>query len=349
MTETLKSDNQKEAEAEVEGFRKELGPFVVAAETTRMAMVFTDAKEAENPIIFANDSFLKLSGYSREEVLGKSFGSLISADASPDVIKDVSAAFEGSDIDPEVNLRHEDGSDVWTSIFVNPVRDDAGAILQHFISFADLTKHRQEQAQSRMLIEELNHRVKNTLATVQSIVSQALRRAAPSEVIREFIESRLIALSRSHDLLTREKWEGVGLRSLINGALKPFEGVTGRTQHFVLTGKDIRLPAKTTLALGIALHELATNAVQYCAFSNEAGSIAVKWKIKASPGGERLFLCWTEKDGPPAKPPEHKGFGSQVIERGLAHELGANVHLDYRPEGLVCSVDFPIRRGTFDE
>jgi PAS domain S-box-containing protein len=344
-----KSEGQRDAEAEVEGFRKDLGPFVVAAETTRMAMVFTDAKEADEPIIFANDSFLKVTGYSRNEVLAKSFSSLLAAGATPESMSEVTAAFSGdSDIDPEIHYRRQDGSEFWASIFVSPVRDENGAVVQHFISFVDLTKHRQEQAQSRILIDELNHRVKNTLATVQSIVWQALRKAAPPEVIRESIESRLIALSRSHDLLTREKWEGVGLRELVNGALKPFEVVAGRTQHFVITGADIRLPAKTTLALGIALHELATNAVKYGAFANEKGSIAIEWKTERTPDGERLILRWNEKDGPPVAAPTHKGFGSQVIERGLAYELGGKVHVDYRPEGLVCTIDIPAPRGAAD-
>jgi PAS domain S-box-containing protein len=226
-----------------------------------------------NPVVFANDSFLSLTGYARDEVLAKSFNSLLASGVSEETMSEVAAAFEGgTDLDPEIHCRRRDGSEFWASMFVSPVRDDNGKVVQHFVSFVDLTKHRQEQAQSRMLIDELNHRVKNTLSTVQSIVWQALRKSAPPEVIRESIESRLIALSRSHDLLTREKWEGVGLRELVNGALKPFEVVAGRTQHFAITGDDVRLPAKATLALGIALHELATNAVKYGAFANEAAA-----------------------------------------------------------------------------
>jgi PAS domain S-box-containing protein len=347
---TKKSEEQKGAEADVEGFRKDLGPFVVAAETTRMAMVFTDANDADNPIIFANDSFLKLTGYAREEVLAKDFNSLMAGGATPEAMKDIAAAFEGSaDTDPEIHYRRKDGSEFWASVFVSPVCNESGAVVQHFISLVDLTKHRQEQAQSRMLIDELNHRVKNTLATVQSIVWQALRKTAPAEVVRESIESRLVALSRSHDLLTREKWEGVGLRELVNGALKPFEVVAGRTQHFKITGDDIRLPAKATLALGIALHELATNAVKYGAFANEAGCILIEWTTQTTSEGKRLILRWEEKDGPPVTAPSHKGFGSQVIERGLAHELGGKVKVDYRPEGLICIIDIPAPRGASDD
>jgi PAS domain S-box-containing protein len=337
-----KSEEQKDAEAEVESFRKDLGPFVVAAETTRMAMVFTDAKESGNPIIFANDSFLSLTGYDREEVLGQSLQFLMARGAGHEAMALVHAAFDGScDSDPEIHYHRKDGSEFWAATFINPVRDESGAVVQHFVSFVDLSKHKQEQAQSKMLIDELNHRVKNTLATVQSITWQALRNATDPEVIRESIESRLFALSRSHDLLTRENWEGVGLLDLVNGALKPFAVADGRGERFVITGENVRLPPKATLALGIAFHELATNALKFGAFSNDTGSVLIAWKIQPTPDGKRLILRWEEKDGGPVTPPTRKGFGSQVIERGLAHELDATVHLDYQAGGLVCTVDIP--------
>ena len=345
-----KSEEQKVAEAEVEGFRKDLGPFVVAAETTRMAMVFMDAKEPDNPIIFANDSFLSLTGYDREEVLGHSFNFLMAHGADPKALAQVEAAFEGnSDHGSEIRYRRKDGSKFWAALFISPVRDESGDIVQHFASFVDLTKHKQEQAQSRMLINELNHRVKNTLATVQSIVWQALRTASDPEVIRESIESRLFALSRSHDLLTRENWESAGLLDLVNAALEPFGVANGRAERFVITGENIRLPPKAALALGIAFHELATNAVKYGAFSNEAGSILIAWTIEPTPEGDRLILRWQEKDGPPVTPPSRKGFGSRVIERGLAHELEGTVHLDYRADGVVCTIDIPAPQGARDE
>ena len=192
-----------------------------------------------------------------------------------------------------------------------------------------------------MLIDELNHRVKNTLSTVQSIVWQALRTTSDPKVIREAIESRLFALSRSHDLLTRENWEGAGLLDLLNEALEPFGVADGRAERIVITGENIRLPAKTALALGIAFHELATNAVKYGAFSNETGSILIAWTIEPTPEGDRLLLHWQEKDGPPVTPPSQKGFGSRVIERGLAHELEGTVHLDYRADGVVCTINIP--------
>ena len=191
--------------------------------------------------------------------------------------------------------------------------------------------------------------MKNTLATVPSIVWQALRNTSDPEVIRESIESRLFALSRSHDLLTRENWEGAGLLDLIKAALEPFGVANGRSEHFVITGSNIRVSPKVALALGIAFHELATNAVKYGAFSNKGGSVLISWTTKPSPEGERLILRWQEKDGPPVMSPSRKGFGSRVIERGLPHELEGAVDLDYRTDGVVCTINFPAPKSSRDE
>jgi PAS domain S-box-containing protein len=278
---TNKSEEQKDAEAEVNRFRKDLGPFVVAAETTRMPMVFTDAKVPDNPIIFANDSFLSLTGYDREEVLGQSFKFLMTRGTDPVELAELESEFQGnSDRSSENRYRRKDGSEFWAATFISPVRDDSGNVVQHFASFVDLTEHKQEQADAKMLIDELNHRVKNTLATVQSIAWQALRNASDPEAIRESIESRLFALSRSHDLLTRENWKSAGLLDLVKAALEPFGVADGRAERFIIKGKNLRLTPKATLALGIALNELATNAVKYGAFSNDMGSIVIAWTIE---------------------------------------------------------------------
>ncbi len=343
---TGKSGEQKAAESKVEGFKESLGPFVVAAETTRMAMVFADAKRPDNPIIFANDRFLSLTGYDRKEVLGKSFNFLMAHVADADALARIKAEFEGgSDCGVEVLYRRKDGSEFWSALFVSPVKDEKGDIVQYFASFANLTKHKEEQIQSRMLIDELNHRVKNILATVQSIVWQALRTSADPKVIQSSIESRLLALSRSHDLLTRENWKSAGLHDIVSSALEPFGVSGGRAGRIVIQGENIRFAPPAALALGIAINELATNAMKYGALSNETGSIEIGWKIAQAPEGDRLLLHWQERDGPPVMPPSHKGFGSSVLERGLAHELQAITHLEYRPTGLVCTMDIPAPPG----
>ena len=312
-------------------------------------MVFTAANVADNPIIFANESFLALTEYRREELIGLSFSSLMARGVEPDMLVEVEDAFAGG-LEKEFQVRYcrKDGSMFWADVFLTPVRDAHGEIVQYFVSFMDLTKHRLEQDRYKLLIDELNHRVKNTLTTVQSMAWQTLRNHSDPEAIRIAIESRLFALSRSHDLLTRQKWEGSGLLDLANAALAPFEAVAGRSERIAIDGANLRVSPKVTLALGIALHELAANAERYGALSNESGSIRLAWTVEGTQAGPRLAIRWEEANGPPIGPPLRKGFGSHVLQRGLVHELQARVELDYRPTGLVYTVDLPAPEGGVD-
>ena len=333
---------QAAAEAKVDKFADALGPFVLAAQKTRMAMMFTDAKHQENPVVFANAAFHKLTGFAEAEVLGRDFCELMACGIGPDAVAEIKTAFAGTaDSEPQISFKRDDGTVFCASLFISPVTDEAGVVLQHFISFVDQTSEREKQAHCEMLIDELNHRVKNTLATVQSITRQALRGATDPDVIRESIESRIFALSRSHDLLSHQNWEGASLREVFDTALAPFRAADGLAERFKFTGPDLRLPPKTTLALGIAIHELATNAVKYGALANDAGTVAVDWSINPATGGDQLHIRWHERGGPPVTQPDHKGFGSQVLERGLAHELGGTVRVEYRREGVACLIDLP--------
>ena len=228
------------------------------------------------------------------------------------------------------------------------MRDEAGEIVQYFASFVDLTKHKLEEAHSKMLIEELNHRVKNTLATVQSIVRQGLRSASDPKVMQNAIESRLFALSRSHDLLTRENWKSASIGDVLVDALSPYTA-DGGADRIVISGDTVRFKPRAALALGVAFNELATNAVKYGALSNAAGSILIDWRNKAMPQGDRFVLNWRERDGPLVTPPSRKGFGSRMIERGLAHELQGTVHLSYPESGVVCTIDIPAEKGAQNE
>lgn len=333
---------QTAAVAEVDKFADKLGPFVLAAQKTRMAMIFTDAKVDENPIVFANEAFHKLTGFDEAEVLGTDFYELIARGVGSESVTEIKTAFAGTaDSEPEISFKRDDGTVFCAALFISPVTDDDGVVVQHFMSLVDHTSDREKQAHCEMLIDELNHRVKNTLATVQSITRQALRGATDLAVIRETIESRIFALSRSHDLLSHQNWEGANLRDIFDAALEPFRAADGLAARFRIAGPDVRLPPKATLALGIAFHELATNAVKYGALSNDAGIVAADWSINAATGGDQLNIRWHESGGPPVTPPDHKGFGSQVLERGLSHELGGTVSLEYRREGVACLIDLP--------
>jgi PAS domain S-box-containing protein len=345
-----KSTEQKAAESEVDGFRKDLGPFVVAAETTRMAMVFTDAKEPNNPLIFANDSVLSLTGYKREELLGQRFDFLLGRAARPEALAQVKAAFAGTqEGDFEIRFRRRAGSAFTGAIFTNPVRDKSGDIVQHFVSIVDLTKHRQEEERLRFLLHELNHRTQNSLATVQAMAVQTLRGAADKCVVEAF-EGRILALSKAHALLGRKHWETVSLRDMIDQILQPF-GLNGpRAAGFSIAGDDVRLQSKTALSLAMVFHELTANAATHGALSNGAtGKVDIAWQVEPTSQGDRARLTWRESGGPPVTPPGRKGFGSRVIESGLAQGLDGEVRLVYAPAGVVCEIIIPVTRELGNE
>ena len=338
-----KSGEQKAAEAEVESFEQGLGPFVVAAETTRMAMLFTDAKEPGNPIIFANDSFLALTGYNREDVLAQSFNFLMARGADPDALAAIEAAFEGkSEHDPLIQYRRKNDSVFWATIFISPVLDENGDIVQHFASFLDITEHKQKEDHLRFLLDELNHRTQNTLATVLAIAKQSLRGVAADDVVDTF-EGRILALSKVQSLLGRTNWDKLGLRDVIGQILDPFGLNDHRVAHFSIKGENVRLQPKLALTLAMVFHELATNATKHGAVSNgAAGQIEIVWQMKTTSHGRRLYLRWQESGGPPVTPSSRRGFGSRLIQHGLAQDLDAEVSFDYEPAGVVCQIVMPI-------
>jgi putative addiction module CopG family antidote len=340
--EEYKSEEQNAAESEVESFKKELGPFVVAAETTRMAMIFTDANVTGHPIIFANDSFLTLTGCNREEVLGQRFDFLM-PHAAPDALLKIQRAFDQpSDDDPEISCRRKDGSLFWATVFITPVADESGDVVQHFASFVDVTPHNLEKDRLRLLLDELNHRTLNTLASVLAIAKQTLRGMAEDEVVG-LLEGRILALSKVQSLLGRASWDSVGLREVADHMLQPF-GLNGGPRISV-EGDEILLRPKTASSLAIVFHELATNAVKHGALSNESGRIEIGWKVETVAQGERMRLRWQESGGPLVRLPDRVGFGSRLIQRDLAQELNGEVHVSYEPAGVICEIDMPLVNG----
>jgi two-component sensor histidine kinase/integral membrane sensor domain MASE1 len=201
----------------------------------------------------------------------------------------------------------------------------------------EIEERTRAEEHQRLLINELNHRVKNTLATVQSIAAQTRRTAKDPRASYEAFIDRLMALSRAHDVLTKQRWEGADLKDIVAGAVRPFEAEGGG--RFEVSGPSVWLEPQPALALAMALHELATNAAKYGALSVAAGQVTLAWTVK--PDGEdgvALRLEWRESKGPKVTAPARKGFGSRLLERGLAGELNGTVKVDYRPAGLVCEM-----------
>nr|WP_282571770.1 PAS domain S-box protein [Roseomonas acroporae] len=209
----------------------------------------------------------------------------------------------------------------------------------------DITDRKRSEQQLRLLINELNHRVKNTLATVQSVAAQTLRNAESTTQAREDFEQRLMALARAHDVLTRENWEGARLHDVIAQALDPYRHMGVGAERLQVEGPELVLPPRIALALAMAFHELATNAAKYGALSAAEGQVRIVWTLRREGGQTHLRLRWIESGGPPVQPPRRRGFGSRLIERGLARDLGGAVRTEFALEGVRCSIDAPLAEG----
>jgi two-component sensor histidine kinase len=209
---------------------------------------------------------------------------------------------------------------------------------------SELAERRRVEKHQDLLLAELNHRVKNTLAIVLSIATQTLRHADTAETFRAGFEARIMALAEAHNLLTESNWEGASLRAMIERVLTPYRGV-GEPRYILAGTKDIQIGPRMAVALVMALNELATNAAKYGALSDEKGQVNVSWAI--AEGGEPGYLRvkWAEIGGPPVNPPERKGFGSRLI-RSLSEDEAGKVEMEFAPTGLVCTFDLPLPAGT---
>jgi two-component sensor histidine kinase len=191
-----------------------------------------------------------------------------------------------------------------------------------------------------LLIEELNHRVKNTLAIMQSIATQTFRSASLAE--REKFEGRLGALAEAHNLLSQEKWQGSDLRDLIGRVLQPY--LLNNPERLRMFGPKVPLSPRLALVLSMIVHEIATNATKYGALSNDTGSVALDWEIIEDSTGRQLRLIWTEAGGPPVTAPLQRGFGSRLIERSARDQLGGEATVDFLPRGVVYTVTCALDR-----
>jgi two-component sensor histidine kinase len=241
--------------------------------------------------------------------------------------------------DEELDIRFEDGTAITLVFEAAPIRDAAGRLAGAVCGAIDITERKRQQEHRELLLNELNHRVKNTLATVQSFAVQTLRTAPTLADGRRAFEARLIALSKGHDVLTRENWQGAGLHEVVAEALGAYVG-DGRNPRVRFAGPEIRVRPKTALAISMALHELATNAVKHGALSSQAGRVRLSWAISGDPPALRLH--WAETGGPPVVAPRKRGFGSRLIEIGLAQDLGGRVRLEFAPDGVSCAIEAPL-------
>ena len=239
-------------------------------------------------------------------------------------------------------IRRPDGEVRWVMDRGQVDRDAAGRALRVVGVLVDITDLKAAEQRQRLLFDELNHRVKNTLAIVQSLAQHTQRsKPDPQEFTRAFGE-RIMSLSRAHDLLARTAWQGAPLQQVVSAVLEPFTTQAGRID---ITGDAVELPASITITLALMLNELATNAAKFGALSTDAGRVEISWTVtptKTQDGeGFLVEFIWQERDGPHVAPPKHRGFGSRLLAAS-AQQIKGELGAQFAPEGLRCRIRIPV-------
>jgi signal transduction histidine kinase/DNA-binding NarL/FixJ family response regulator len=285
-----------------------------------------------------DDSLKQLFGFAPDERVRIFEDCLrkVHPDDLPRVISAVNACHYGADFEMEYRVLLQDCSIRWLYARAKMTRNAEGLPTDLVGACTDITGRKHDEERRDLLLGELNHRVKNTLATVQSLAMQTLRKASSLAEGRATFDARLIALSKAHDVLVREHWAGAGLHEVLTGTLAAYVG-GAQDPRLTFSGPEMRLQPKAALALSMALHELATNAVKYGALSNATGKVAVSWGIYGIDRQE-FELRWMETGGPPVLAPRKRGFGSRLIEQGLSQELAGDVQLQFASRGVICTI-----------
>ncbi len=316
--------------------------------TAQLAAIVTSSSDAilgktlDGTVTSWNEGAERLFGYTAPEMLGRSIRRFIPAARQREEDEILARAAGGGDLENYETVRlHKSGRPVEVSISASPIRNPAGKITGVSAIVRDITERKRHDEKVQLLLREVNHRSKNMLALVQAIAS---RTAAPDhgEFMKRFSD-RLSALAASQDLLVSSGWQGVEIGALARSQLSHFEGLID--DRIRLFGPPLKLSASAAQAIGMAVHELATNAGKYGALSCAAGVIEIEWRLgRGEAGTERLKVTWTEHGGPAVSKPTRPGFGTTVIEVIPRMELDADVELDYTPEGVRWCLDCPADR-----
>jgi PAS domain S-box-containing protein len=297
------------------------------------------AKDLAGRIVLANGAFLEVLGKTHAEVVGLTDRAFRrnQTQAETVVATDRRVMATGQAETCEEDIGNEGNQPrVWLST-KTPLHDADREVVGLVAVSVEITERKRVEDRLRQMVNELNHRVKNTLATVQSIASHTLRGA--DRAIGRTLEARLMALASAHDVLTREEWEGANLTDVIAGALTPYGGV--EDSRFHVSGPTLRLLPRAAVALAMGLHELVTNALKFGSLSVGGGQVDIRWAIvQTTP--PHLHMVWSERNGPPVTPPVERGFGTRLIERSLAQDLGGTAQITFAAEGIICVIDAPL-------
>lgn len=291
-----------------------------------------------------NERLLEIVGYGRAELVQMSFQDL----THPDDVKanlDLFQRLKDGEIDSyslEKRYYRKDGSVVWIEITVS-MQETSGQTEAFMIAIIeDISERKDAEQRQNLLLAELNHRVKNTLAMIQSIANQSLRQTADPRAFVAGFTGRLQSLSKAHDLLTAQTWDGADLAALLRTQVT-LNGTVDQ-ERVKLSGPSVLLSPQVALNLAIIIHELAANALQHGAFANDSGKVDLVWSLATTPAadGKLLEIIWAEHGGLPVIAPSKRGFGTIILERGLKQGLGGNYQIEWAPDGLIARLSVPL-------
>jgi PAS domain S-box-containing protein len=299
------------------------------------APVMVWVTEPDGTCTFLSRSWYEATGQTPETALGLGWLDAVHPDDRDRTRQTFLRANERHErFELEYRLRQESGDYRWAIDSARPRFDAEGGFLGYIGSVIDIDARKKAEEHRQLLVEELNHRVKNTLAIVQGLARQTFKgRQVPAEV-RKVFEGRLAALAAAHGLLTRTNWQKAMLDELTDESM---HACGPNRSRISFEGPAVVLEPKQAVTIALAFHELCTNAMKYGALSNDTGRISIAWQTLRAPE-PKLSLVWRERDGPAVLPPKHRGFGLRMIEQALAQDLGGEVSMDFDKGGLVCTI-----------
>lgn len=319
--------------------------FAAEQESARLAAIVLSSQDAiistttEGSITYWSSGATSAYGYGPQEMVGQSIMRIVPPELQQEEIQVLQRARLGEHIENfETERLSKDGRRVSISLSASAIRDKSGNIVGIARVGRDITERKRAEHVQTLMIGELNHRVKNTLSTVQAIAHQTLRSAdSPTEFASSFI-GRLRALAHAHSLLTDNSWQGANVAALVREQLLLGGEKDDRISY---SGPSVTLEPQAALHLALVLHELGTNARKYGSLSTPTGQLSVNWTVRSS-AGRSLVIHWQEQGGPPVMVPSRRGFGTMLVEQGLQTHGGAVV-IDFRANGVTCRIELPLR------
>ncbi|GJD49765.1 Blue-light-activated histidine kinase [Methylobacterium crusticola] len=326
---------------ETEPTRPDLEVLFAAVEASGEAILITSA-ELDEPgprIEYANPAFTRMAGYAASEILGRTPRLLQGPGTDRAVLDRMRRSLEaGEPFQGEAMNYRKDGSTYVVEWLITPVRDAQGRTVRWISAQRDVTERRAAEDRQSLLVRELHHRVKNTLATVQAVLNATVRSSPSVADFARAFSGRIASFARTHALITDDVAQSVSFEGLLRAELDPYDE-HGRIR---LAGPAVALPSGLAVPVGMALHELTTNALRHGALAEPDGRLEVAWQVEDGPTGRALRWDWSEHDGPPVAPPTRQGFGSRLLSKVLAAQAEAEVDVAFEADGLRVSVRLPL-------